>query len=159
MEQTGEWGEFFPMWLSPFPYNITYASQYYPMTREEIEAKGMTYEAEQESNQKYDGAFFPLPLSADDTDKTIIDKALKCEKTGRPYQILQREFEYLKARDIPFPRVHPDVRAAARKERHPPLQLFEQPCTRCGQPARGSTKPGSGLTIYCKRCYEEVVLA
>ena len=35
MEATGERGEFFPVWLSPWGYNETYANDYYPLSRKE----------------------------------------------------------------------------------------------------------------------------
>lgn len=37
MQSTGEWGEFFPLTLSPFGYNETVAEDYFPIS--EIEAK------------------------------------------------------------------------------------------------------------------------
>jgi len=39
MKQTGERGEFFPTDMSIFGYNETEAQTYYPMTKEEVEAK------------------------------------------------------------------------------------------------------------------------
>jgi hypothetical protein len=35
MKSTGEWGEFFPLPLSPFGYNETVAQDYFPLTSEE----------------------------------------------------------------------------------------------------------------------------
>jgi hypothetical protein len=32
MKSTGEWGEFFPLALSPFGYNETVAQDYFPIT-------------------------------------------------------------------------------------------------------------------------------
>ena len=40
MKQTGEWGEFFPISISPFAYNETVAQEYFPLTKEEVVAKG-----------------------------------------------------------------------------------------------------------------------
>ena len=36
MQKTGEWGEFFPSWMSPFGYNETVASEYFPLTRDAV---------------------------------------------------------------------------------------------------------------------------
>ena len=40
MKKTGEWGEFFPISLSPFAYNETVAQEYFPLTKEEAIKKG-----------------------------------------------------------------------------------------------------------------------
>ena len=49
MKKTGEYGEFFPMKLSTFPYNDTVAEEYFPMTKEEALGKGLRW---QEPTQK-----------------------------------------------------------------------------------------------------------
>ena len=40
MVETGEWGQFFPAWMSPFPYNDTVAGRYLPLAREEAVGRG-----------------------------------------------------------------------------------------------------------------------
>ena len=32
MQETGEWGEFFPLEMSPHPYNLTMAQRFFPIT-------------------------------------------------------------------------------------------------------------------------------
>lgn len=39
MQSTGEWGEFFPHELSPFGYNESVASEYFPLSEEEVKTK------------------------------------------------------------------------------------------------------------------------
>ena len=43
MKAKGEYGEFFPEWLSPFGYDETVAMDYYPMTREEVLERGWNW--------------------------------------------------------------------------------------------------------------------
>ncbi len=40
MKETGEWGEFFPIEISPFGYNETVAMEYFPHSKQEVEDKG-----------------------------------------------------------------------------------------------------------------------
>jgi hypothetical protein len=40
MQSTGEWGEYFPIEVSPFGYNETVAQEYFPLTEEEVNSKG-----------------------------------------------------------------------------------------------------------------------
>jgi len=35
MISSGEWGEFFPIEMSPFGYNETIAQEYFPITQDE----------------------------------------------------------------------------------------------------------------------------
>ena len=41
--KTGEWGEFFPSSLSPFGYNETVASEYFPLSKEEALKQGFNW--------------------------------------------------------------------------------------------------------------------
>ena len=43
MMKTGEWGEFFPSSLSPFGYNETVASEYFPLSKEEALKQGFNW--------------------------------------------------------------------------------------------------------------------
>jgi len=39
MKSTGEWGEFFPLSLCPYPYNDTAAMDFYPLSESEVLAR------------------------------------------------------------------------------------------------------------------------
>lgn len=51
MQKTGEWGQFFPHWISPFAYNESKASDYYPLSKEEVEAKGWRWKDDEGNKQ------------------------------------------------------------------------------------------------------------
>jgi hypothetical protein len=56
MQTTGEWGQFFPLWLSPFAYNESLAADYFPLknTPETLtrgDEPGIMHV--EENNQKY----------------------------------------------------------------------------------------------------------
>jgi len=40
MKSTGEWGEFFPLKYSPYPYEDTAAQDWYPLAQNEVEKRG-----------------------------------------------------------------------------------------------------------------------
>lgn len=40
IQETGEWGQFFPISISPFPHNETVAFEYFPVTEDQARAKG-----------------------------------------------------------------------------------------------------------------------
>ncbi|HQH26231.1 MAG TPA: hypothetical protein PLP17_02455, partial [Oligoflexia bacterium] len=43
MQAQGEWGEYFPAELSAFPYNLTVAEEYYPLSREQALGSGYAW--------------------------------------------------------------------------------------------------------------------
>jgi len=46
MKSTEEWGEFFPMKMSPLPYNTTMAQRFYPLRKDEVLKSGLDWEEE-----------------------------------------------------------------------------------------------------------------
>lgn len=46
MRKTGEYGEFFPIEMSPYPYNITMAQRLFPLTKEEVIKRGLKWREE-----------------------------------------------------------------------------------------------------------------
>ena len=159
MKHTGEWGEFFPIQLSPFPYNFTVAQKYFPLTKEQIQTRGWLYEddthLEWERNQSYSGTMLTLPEDDSAVDASICKQVLRCEKTGRPYQIMPKEFEYLRSRKRPLPRLHQDERNEVRMQRRNPQYLWQVKCQRCGKPTSSSYDPAMGYKVYCTQCYEQ----
>ena len=43
MKKTGEWGQFFPAGISPFPYNDSLAQDYFPLTKDEVITQGLKW--------------------------------------------------------------------------------------------------------------------
>lgn len=155
MKTTGEWGEFFPIHSSLFGYNKTYAQLYYPLTREEVIAKGW----------KWDDYEPPLPdvaktISADqlpdtikDVPNDILNWALICEKTGRPFKIQPLELKLLRKMNVPISRRHPDQRHQDRSALRNPRQLWERQCAKCGKAMMTTYGPTRPETVYCENCY------
>lgn len=70
MKKTGEWGEFFPLEMSPLPYNTTMAQRFYPVAKDEALSAGLEWEEESEKkefkitdaeNNFYEKYGLPLP--------------------------------------------------------------------------------------------------
>ncbi|MBI4232199.1 hypothetical protein HY605_03110, partial [Candidatus Peregrinibacteria bacterium] len=83
MMKTGEWGEFFPASISPIPYNDSMANEYYPMSREKVEAMGWHWRERQS-----------IAPGAD----TLI-----CEASGRPFRLQKAEKEFYEKMQLPVP--------------------------------------------------------
>jgi hypothetical protein len=125
MMSDGEWWEFFPASLSPFGYNETVAQEYYPLKREEALLRKLNwsnYEAPFPSVSKVLGTegMKRLPEDISQIPDDILNWALTCEVTGKPFRIIKQELEFYRKHGIPIPRRHPDVRHMDR------MKIFQQ---------------------------------
>lgn len=68
MKSTGEWGEFFPVEISPFGYDETIAQEYYPMSQQEVLERGWNWHGEKET---VDTSAYP-PLSIGQYDERVV---------------------------------------------------------------------------------------
>ena len=50
MQKTGEWGQYFPIWLSPFAYNESVAQDYYPLSEEAALKEGYPWHEKEGSD-------------------------------------------------------------------------------------------------------------
>ena len=48
MRGTKEYGEFFPIEMSPFPYNITMAQRFFPLTKDDVLSRGGKWREEED---------------------------------------------------------------------------------------------------------------
>lgn len=159
MKQTGEWGEFFPTETSIFWYNETEAQTYYPLTKEEVEAKW--WKRQEEINSK-----FPewdtvlqakyLPSIQEVTDD-IIHKIIICEVTGKPFKIIKQELEFYRKYTIPLPTKCFDQRHLERMALKTPRKIFERTCMKCGVPIQTWYAHDRPEIVYCQKCYYKEV--
>jgi hypothetical protein len=155
MRQDGEWGEFFSPSLSPFGYNETVANEYYPLTKEQALEKGFAwsdYVPPPPQVEKIVKAS-QLPDRIQDVPDAILDWAIECEASGRPFRIIKQELRFLREHGLPLPRRHPDQRHLDRMALRNPRKLFDRACAKCSTPISTTYAPERKETVYCERCY------
>jgi Zn ribbon nucleic-acid-binding protein len=135
MQETGEWGEFFPTSMSPFAYNETMAQEYFPLSKEQVESKGWKWRDKE------------TPKSDGDPD-TII-----CTSTGRPFKLQAAEKEFYKKRDLPIPEYCPDERHLRRLKYRCARNLVSGNCSKCVKEFKTSSSNKSAEKLYCSPCY------
>ncbi|MCB0346933.1 MAG: hypothetical protein KDD66_17575, partial [Bdellovibrionales bacterium] len=101
MTQLGEWGEFFPITMSPCAYNETVAQEYFPLTQEEALAVG--YKWKNESQQREAGAAVHGPDHISDAAADICETALNCTECSKAYKIVKQELSFYQKQGIPLP--------------------------------------------------------
>jgi len=117
MKTTWEWGEFFPSNISPFDYNEGVANRFFPLTKEKAIAEWFTWQDNEypinvpENMPRIEAKDLPELKDLDEKiEKKIINTAIICEDSWKPYRILQQELSFYKKHGISLPKKHPDIR-------------------------------------------------
>ncbi|MEK7218179.1 MAG: hypothetical protein AAB728_01800 [Patescibacteria group bacterium] len=155
MRADGEYGEFFPVTMSPFAYNETVAQEYFPMTKDEVEKRGWKWREETDDVPKVSKVIpaAKLPDSIDDIPDDILHWAIECAITKRPFKIIKQELEFYRKMRLPVPRLHPDERHRKRMALRNPRKLWKRPCMKCGKEMETTYSPERPETVYCESCY------
>ncbi len=153
MRQRGEFGSFFPVPLSPFGYNQTMAQEYFPLTREEVKARGWRWVEEVDRSDQYMGADTPVPDSVRDASDDICNTIFRCAVTGKPFKIIPQELEYCRSRNLPLPDRCFDQRHKERMALRNPRKLWNRECLKCGKDIQTTYAPERPEIVYCEECY------
>lgn len=128
MKKTGEWGQYFPLEMSPFKYEDTVANEYFPLTEKEI---------------RYQGEIPP--------------NSVICEITGRPFNLVDTEKEFYKIMNLPAPKRHPDQRHKERMALRPARKLANRRCDKCDIEIPTPLTAKVAQKVYCEKCYLQEV--
>lgn len=157
MQSTGEWGQFFPVTLSPFGYNETVAQEYMPLSKEEVESRGWRWKDEEQQKENYMGPETELADNIADADDSICGQILICEGSGKPYKIIPQEYAFYKQQGIPLPHRSPAQRHEDRNALRNPRALWDRQCSNCQKDIRTSYNPDRPEKVYCEACYLDAV--
>lgn len=169
MKDDGSWGEFFPPQISPFGYNETLAAEHFPFTKEDAAKESVpwsTYERPPLNVNVIKAEDLPGDIRAVGDD--ILEKAIECEITHRPFRIIKQELDFYRTQELPLPRRHPDQRYIDRNNSRRPRKLNQRTCNKCQTPIvttwpAQSVAPATagalsgGEHVYCEKCYLEAV--
>ena len=103
----------------------------------------------------------PASKLPDDISKIpddILNWAIECEITKRPFRIIKQELEFYRKHNLPIPRRHPDQRHLDRMALRNPRKLFERKCDKCGKDMITSYSPEREEIVYCEECYNKEVI-
>lgn len=153
MRETGEYGEFFPPWISPFSYNETLAQDYFPLTKENVVSAGWGWKDEQKNQDRYLGPAYVISANIHDIPDDITKQILTCEITGKPYKIIPQELKFYREMNIPIPRKCPDQRHKERMALRNPRKLWWRQCTKCQKDIQTTYAPERPEIVYCEECY------
>ena len=155
MQADGEWGEFFPSSLSLFGYNESTAQIYYPLTKEEALKQGFRWSDYEQPPPKAEKVIpaSALPDNIDDIPDDVLNWAIECEVTKKPFRLTKQEFQYYKRHRLPVPRRSWFQRHLDRFHQRNPRKLWKRKCNKCGKEMLTSYAPERPETVYCEECY------
>ena len=161
MKASGDWGNFFPIWMSPFGYNESIANEYMPLEKPDTLAQGFTWRDDIPHTKGQENCSFKdLPKSPNDyNDKDLLDKILKCEACDKNYRFISREIAFYKRMKLALPSKCFNCRHQARMNNRNPRILNEVTCVSCGNKTL-TTYPKEKhkiYKIYCEDCYKREI--
>lgn len=148
MTKSGEWGEFFPAKVAPFPYNITHAYDFFPLSREEALSRG--YQWHEPDPRDYQAATYTPPDTIETVDESVLTQMLQCERSKVNYKIQRAELALYQRLHVPIPAVSPNERFLRRMRLRNPRKLYERQCARSGVPIMTTIAPDRPEEVLCE---------
>ncbi len=161
MLEGGSYGEFLPLEHSLFYYNDTYAQAMLPLDKNSARKFGIRWRKDEPKTETTGlKTIFAkdLPDNIRDVGDEILDVAIICEETGRPFRIVKSELEFYRKHNIPLPVRHSQARLLERFRKNNPYELWRRICVKCGEEVYASYAPDRPeKNIYCEQCYLQEV--
>jgi hypothetical protein len=158
--ECGEYADGVGMEFSAQAYNFSLAQLAFPLSKEEVTNLG-GYWAEEPASNVGDMEIIQvdsLPQTIDEVSDDIINKAIMCPVTGRPFRIIASELEFLRHMGLPLPTVHPSERMKQNFLLAPEGQMFQTLCRLCNTHIQSLYNPDDGYMLCCEECYRREVL-
>lgn len=169
-----KYGEFFPPELSYFPYHVSEANEFFPLSDQEAKEEGF------QVFPVYSQEYQPTKLSGDlpdniqDVEEKIIEEVIECahqkkcdqECTGA-FRVIPSEVSFLKRMNLPLPRLCPNCRHYERLKQRNSLKLWHRQCmcekkhpqhtSKCPNEFETSYAPDRQEIVYCESCYNSEI--
>lgn len=161
IDQEIERGEFFPINISPFGYNETIAVDSFPMSRQDALNKWYKWQDKDypvnipEWMEKVN--WKDLPQTIDQVDDSILNKAIICEITWKPFRIIKQELEFYRKHEIPLPKYHPYQRYLDRFSLRNLKKLYDRKCDKCQVDMKTTYSENYEWKVFCQKCYDKEV--
>ncbi len=155
MTKTGEWGEYLSIDISPFAYNETKAHEEFPLAKDKVESNGWRWREEKEEMPQVEKIISAeqLPENIDEIPKDILNWAIRCQKTNKPFRIVKQELDFYRKMKLPIPHLHPDERHLKRVASRNPRKLWKRHCDKCSKDIQTTYAPERPEKVYCEECY------
>ena len=178
------YGEFFPIELSLFSYNQTYAQQFFPLTREEALQKGLRWYESKPSEHVPTLKPDQIPDHISEIADSIVNEIIECADCKKAFRLLMQELVLLRRFGLPIPRECFNCRFKKRWARINKPRLYHRTCvckgaqsaksnaayiyqnqsshfhgsSPCPNEFETSYVPDRPEIVYCEQCYQSEVV-
>lgn len=166
MKKEGSWGKFFPGYFAPNPYEESWASFYWPISREkQVELGFRLSDVSERKNKNY----FPvsdIPDSVDDlgsgqdemTEEELYTKIFWDEKYRKPFKILPADVKFSRDLGCPLPNSY-YMRRIQENFSWMPFngKLRDCECGKCKEKIQTSWPKKYDQRILCEKCYLDIL--
>jgi hypothetical protein len=159
MIKRGEYTDPIGLEFSAQAYNFCIGQNFFPLTSEEIIKLGGYTALEPETNVGNIKVLSvdEIPQTIDEVTDDIINCAIKCEKSGKPFRITASELAFLRKIKIPLPTTHPTVRMESKVALAPVGHKYSAQCHKCNKDIYSLFNPQENYLLYCEDCYKQEV--
>jgi len=140
MRRTGEWGEFFPITISPFPYNDSLAQDYFPLAKEQVEKRGWKWHDRDPREYEVTLRHHEVPEAIGEVPDTILKEIISCSsqdseaeqqkhsRCSTAFRIHSAELAFYRRLNLPVPHKCSSCRLQDRLNRRNPRKLWNRSC-------------------------------
>lgn len=133
---------------------------YFPLEKEQAVSQNFNWSGYETPFPKVE-KIIPASKLPDDVAKIpddILNWAIECEVTKKPFRIIKQELEFYRKHSLPIPKRHPDQRNLDRMMLRPPRKLFERKCSNCEKEMTTTYAPQILRVVYCGECYNQIII-
>lgn len=153
----GEYGEFPPFTMSSFAYNGSQADFVFPLNKAEVQKMGALWQPDMEIDVGDMATLSAqeIPDTITEVDDEIMNKAIICEETGRPFRIVKSELKFYRDNNIPIPTIHPHQRMRTRFSHIGNYRMHDGVCELCNIKIKTFYNSKENWHLYCDQCYKD----
>ncbi len=154
-----EYGDGLGIEFSAQAYNFSLGQISYPLSSEEIIKLGGYVAREPETNVGNTPTlnYSDLPKTINEISNDILNEAIFCEESGRPFRIVISELEFYRRMNLPLPNIHPSLRMEKRLSFMKDGKKYKAICAKCKKDIETIYDPVEKFLLYCEKCYQQEV--
>ena len=153
------YGEYFPMEFSSYPYNNSFANFFFPKTKEEATAEGLTWHDANVKEYNSTMKSSELPDNIKDTKDEIIKEIITCANCPKSYKITKQELDLSRKLNVPLSRVCPFCSIKDKVNKWvAQMKQVDRTCDTCGITFKTHYTKDEAPGVLCKKCYQQEVV-
>ena len=91
-------------------------------------------------------------------DDSILQKAIICEVSGRPFRIIATELAFYRKMKLPLPHIYPSKRMQEHHRLSPTGVQYDARCALCNKDIKSLFDPADPYILYCESCFGKEVI-